>query len=123
METESSRPSLDRSRLSNAAARKMASFHPEVVSDVERAVAEHPVVVVGMVGNPHVKNVRRALEAAGVTFHYLGYGGYLSKWRERLAIKLWSGWATFPQVFVNGVLIGGEDLTVAALADGTIARK
>lgn len=101
----------------------MASFHADVVGDVERAVAEHPVVVLGMAGNPHVKNVRRALEAAGVAFHYVGYGGYLSKWRERLAIKLWSGWPTFPQVFVNGVLIGGEDLTVAALADGTIQHK
>ena len=36
------------------------------------------------------------------------------------AIKLWSGWPTFPQVFVDGTLIGGEDLTKAALADGSL---
>ncbi|MFT5930783.1 MAG: monothiol glutaredoxin, partial [Oceanospirillaceae bacterium] len=24
-----------------------------------------------------------------------------------LAIKMWSGWPTYPQVFVNGTLVGG----------------
>jgi monothiol glutaredoxin len=64
--------------------------------------------------------VRKALADAGVEATYLEYGSYFSKWRERLAIKLWSGWPTFPQVFVKGVLIGGEDLTKAALADGSL---
>lgn len=32
---------------------------------------------------------------------------------------MWSGWPTFPQVFVNGTLIGGFDDTVKALKDGT----
>jgi glutaredoxin-related protein len=117
-----SRPFLDVSRLSSGAATRLSNFHPEVVSEVERAVKESPVVVVGMSGNPHVKRVRKALEDAGIQFRYLEYGSYWAKWKERLAIKLWSGWPTFPQVFVRGVLIGGEDLTVAALADGTLKR-
>jgi glutaredoxin-related protein len=33
--------------------------------------------------------------------------------------RMWSGWPTFPQVYVNGTLIGGFDDTVAALKDGT----
>jgi monothiol glutaredoxin len=40
-------------------------------------------------------------------FEYIEHGGYLSKWKERLAIKLWSGWPTFPQVFHKGHLVGG----------------
>jgi monothiol glutaredoxin len=64
--------------------------------------------------------VRQALDAAGVAYKYLEYGSYFSKWRERLAIKLWSGWPTFPQVFVRGTLVGGEDLTKQALADGSL---
>lgn len=102
------------------AARKIAEFHPDIVREVQDAVSSHDVVVVGMAQNPHVKNVRKALTDAGVTFKYLEYGSYLSKWRERLAIKLWSGWPTFPQVFVRGALVGGEDLTKAALADGSL---
>jgi glutaredoxin-related protein len=98
----------------------MERFHASVVEEVREAIRREAVVVVGMARNPHVRNVRKALTAAGVAFTYLEYGGYLSRWRERLAIKLWTGWPTFPQVFVRGVLIGGEDLTLAALADGSL---
>ena len=27
--------------------------------------------------------------------------------RERLAIKMWSGWPTYPQIFIKGTLVGG----------------
>lgn len=78
---------------------------------MESALAVHPVVVVGMATNPFVARARRALRSAGIQHHYLGYGGYLSQWRRRNALKMWSGWPTFPMVFVRGMLIGGaEDL-------------
>lgn len=113
---------LPRTRISDPALDKMKSFHSEVIAEVERAILENAVVVVGMAQNPHVRNVRRALEEVGISFHYLEYGSYFSKWRERLAIKMFSGWPTFPQVFVRGTLIGGEDLTKAAIADGSLQR-
>jgi monothiol glutaredoxin len=111
------------SRIAPEVAAKMVAFHPEVVREVEAAVQRDPVVVVGMAQNPHVRNVRRALTEAKIAFTYLQYGSYLSEWRKRLAIKLWSGWPTFPQVFVRGVLIGGEDLTKAAIADGSLGAR
>ncbi|MDB4937788.1 MAG: Glutaredoxin-related protein [Labilithrix sp.] len=114
------RPVLDPRRIAPAAAEKLQTFHADVVAEVASAVEKHAVVVVGMAQNPHVKNVRKALTAAGIEFEYLEYGSYFSEWKKRLAIKQWSGWPTFPQVFVRGVLIGGEDLTKAALADGTL---
>jgi monothiol glutaredoxin len=110
-------------RVAPDAAARMAAFHPEVVREVRDAIAASPLVVVGMAQNPHVKNVRKALTEAGLEFAYLEYGSYLSKWKERLAIKLWSGWPTFPQVFVKGELLGGEDLTIAAIADGSLKKK
>jgi glutaredoxin-related protein len=114
------RPSLEKASIAPAALAAMQGFHTAIVREVEEAIGRDPVVVVGMAQNPHVKNVRRALDEAGVTYTYLEYGSYFSKWKERLAIKLWSGWPTFPQVFVRGTLIGGEDLTKAALADGSL---
>ncbi len=117
-----SRPILEPSRLAPAVAEKI-SLHTEVIDEIAKAIDAHPIVVVGMAQNPHVKNVRKALTDAGLTFHYLEYGSYLSAWRKRLAIKQWSGWPTFPQVFVRGILIGGEDLTLAALADGTLRAR
>jgi glutaredoxin-related protein len=117
------RPLLDPTRIAPEAAARLQSFHAEVVGAVAAAVEKHPVVVVGMAQNPHVKNVRKALTEAGIAFEYLEYGSYLSAWKERLAIKLWSGWPTFPQVFVRGALLGGEDLTKAALADGSLKSR
>lgn len=116
------RPLLERAHVAPEAQRQMASFHADVVREVERAVADAPVVVVGMAQNVHVKNVRKALQRAGIELRYLEYGSYFSGWKKRLAIKLWSGWPTFPQVFVRGVLLGGERLTIAAIADGSLQR-
>lgn len=114
---------LDPARIHPAATEKMNSRHAEIVREVEEAIAKHAVVVVGMAQNPHVKNVRRALAEAGIAFEYLEYGSYVSGWARRLAIKLWSGWPTFPQVFVRGTLIGGADLTRAAIADGSLRAR
>jgi monothiol glutaredoxin len=114
------RPQLPQSSVAAAALTAMESFHADVVREVQECVQRDRVVVVGMTQNPHVRGVRRALDQAGVTYTYLEYGSYLSKWRERLAIKLWSGWPTFPQVFLNGSLLGGETLTKTALADGSL---
>ena len=117
------RPQLDPARIARPALEKMEAFHADVVREVEDAVRSHDVVVVGMAQNPFVKKARRALEEAGVAFHYLEYGSYVSEWKKRLAIKLWSGWPTFPQVFVKGELVGGEELTKAAIASGELAAK
>ena len=114
------RPRLPEESIAGAALSRMEAYHAAVVREVRESVARERVVVVGMAQNPHVRNVRRALAEAGVAYTYLEYGSYLSRWRDRLAIKLWSGWPTFPQVFVNGILIGGDDLTRAALADGSL---
>ncbi len=98
----------------------LTTKHADVVVEVKAAIAKSPIVVVGMAQNPHVKRVRKALSEAGFQFTYLEYGSYLSQWGKRLAIKIWSGWRTFPQVFVNGVLLGGADLTQAAIESGKL---
>ena len=105
-----------------AVVEKQSKFHADVVAEVQSAVVKHPVVVVGMAQNPHVKQARRFFEAKGVKFEYLEYGSYLSKWKERLAIKMWSGWPTFPQVYVHGVLLGGHSDILALDKTGELDR-
>jgi len=101
------RPILDEAALHPAIRAKVAGLHQDIVREVQAALAAHPVVVVGMRQNQVVKQARRSLGAAGIAFHYLEYGSYFSEWRRRNALKMWTGWPTFPMVFVNGVLIGG----------------
>lgn len=115
-----SRTILGSENVDTEALSQITSFHANVVNEVSSAVASNKVVVVGMKQNPVVKKARKALEEAGVEFKYLEYGSYMKGWKPRLAIKLWSGWPTYPQVFVNGKLIGGCQETVKALAAGKI---
>lgn len=101
---------------------QVASHQRAVVDEVQAAVATHAVVVVGMATNPFVKKARRALDAAGVAHHDLNYGGYLSRWRERNALKMWTGWPTLPMVFVRGTLVGGANDLQRLLASGELDR-
>ena len=107
-------------KLSPFAHDHLNTFHASVLSEIQEAIKQHDVVVVGMFLNPHVYMAQKALKDAHISYHYLQYGGYLSKWKPRLAIKMWSGWPTFPQVFVKGTLIGGNTRTRKALQEGYI---
>ncbi len=117
------RPVLDHDARSPAVAEKISKFHREVIDEAQSTIDRSAVVVVGMAQNPFVKRARKALADAGIEFEYLEYGSYFGGWKPRLALKMWSGWPTFPQVFVRGVLIGGADETVAALADGSLRER
>lgn len=98
---------LSNDKIHSAALSAMASFHPEAVTEIESAIAKHEWVVVGMAQNPVVTKARKVLGAQNIQFHYIEHGSYFSGWKFRLAIKLWSGWPTFPQVFHKSILIGG----------------
>ena len=117
------RPLLSSEKIDPSALEYMAGYHRQTMEEVATTIAAHRIVVIGMAQNPFVKKARKALEKAGADFRYLEYGSYLSMWKPRLAIKMWSGWPTFPQVFVDGVLIGGYAETVAAVADGSIPLR
>lgn len=103
----SQRMTLNENNVHPEALKTISNFHADVVNEVAKAVSSKKVVVVGMAQNPFVKKARKALTAAGMPFEYLEYGNYFSKWKARLAIKLWSGWPTYPQVFIDGKLLGG----------------
>jgi monothiol glutaredoxin len=102
---------LDESQIHPAVRERVASHQAALVQEVQAAIRRHPVVVVGMAQNPYPRKARKALDAAGVPYHYMAYGSYLSDWRRRNALKMWTGWPTLPMVFVRGTLVGGaEDL-------------
>ena len=98
---------LEESRIHPAIRDKVSASQGSIVQEVQAAVAAHAVVVVGMRANPFPRKARKALDAAQVPHHYLEYGSYLSLWRERAALKMWTGWPTLPMVFVRGTLVGG----------------
>lgn len=95
----------------------VAGLHADLVAQAQAAIAAHAVVVLGQRGNPFVRRARRLLDRLGVPHHDIDHGGYLSQWRRRNALKMWTGWPTFPMVFVHGMLVGGaQDLERLAAA-------
>ena len=102
------RPILAVERIATPALEAMNFFNATTRQEVEKCVSENTWVVVGMAQNVVVKKARKNLAEAKIDFKYLEYGSYVTGWKKRLAIKLWSGWPTFPQVFYQGNLIGGN---------------
>lgn len=117
-----SRPVLPESRIHAAIRATVAGHHAETVAAVQAACERHALVVVGMAGNPFCAKARRQLDAAGLAFEYIGIGSYVGQWRQRTALKMWSGWPTLPMVFVKGMLVGGADDLAALLASGELRR-
>jgi monothiol glutaredoxin len=113
---------LDESRLHPAIRDRVANRHADIVHNVQAAAASNAVLVVGMAGNPHCRRARRTLDAAGIAHQYLEFGSYFGGWRRRNALKMWSGWPTFPMVFVRGVLVGGADETARLVETGELKR-
>lgn len=113
---------LSEDRLHPAIRAQVASLHADVVQEVLRAVAAHPVVVVGMAQNPFPKRARRALDRAGIAHFDLDFGSYFSQWRRRNALKMWTGWPTFPMVFVRGQMVGGAQDLDKLIASGELQR-
>jgi monothiol glutaredoxin len=113
---------LDEARIHPDIRAKIAGNHADIVREVEAAVAANDVVVVGMKQNPMPRRARKALDAQGIRYAYLEYGSYFNTWRRRNALKMWTGWATFPMIFVKGVLIGGATDLERLIDSGELAR-
>lgn len=117
-----SRPILSESNIHPAIRERIASHQQAIVREVQAAVARHAVVVVGMGINPFPKKACKALDAASVAYEYLEYGNYLNSWRQRNALKMWTGWPTFPMVFVKGTLVGGASDLIKLISSGELKK-
>jgi glutaredoxin-related protein len=116
------RPILDEAYIHPAIRARVAGHQQTIVEEVIRAIRSHEVVVVGMSMNPFPARARKALDAIGQPYTYLEYGNYLEGWRRRTALKMWTGWPTFPMIFVRGTLVGGYS-DLRALIDSGELRK
>lgn len=101
---------------------KIAGYQHDLIAEVRGAIESNDVVVVGMAQNPHVKKARDLLRQRDVPFAYLEYGSYVSTWRRRLALKMWTGWPTFPMVFVKGTFVGGNEDLARLAESGELDR-
>ena len=98
---------LDAAHIHPAIQQTIADSNVDIILEVQDAIAKNAVVVVGMAQNPVQKKARKTLDGLGVNYAYLEYGSYFKLWYRRNALKMWTGWPSFPMIFVKGTLIGG----------------
>ena len=98
---------------------------PELKEKVEQLIAEHPVLLF-MKGTPEQPRcgfsmrVVQTLDALGVEYGALDVLPALEPLRE--ATGEISDWRTFPQLYVNGELVGGADIVEEMYASGELAQ-
>ena len=98
---------LEESRIHSAIRDKIANHHADIVAEVEAAIAKHHVVVVAWRRTPCQRKRKCSMPQASRTT--IWNTGALNNWRRRNALKMWTGWPTFPMVFVDHVLVGGAE--------------
>jgi glutaredoxin-related protein len=113
---------LDESLIHPAIRETVSALNAGIVQEVQDAIAANAVVVVGMRQNPMPRYARKVLDNDGIAYKYLEYGSYLSGWRRRTALKMWTGWPTFPMVFVKGTLVGGAQDLARLHASGELKK-
>ena len=113
---------LDEAHIDTAIRERIANYRVELVREVQAAAAANDIVIVGMKQNPFPRKAMKLLDARRIPYTYLEYGSYLSQWRRRLSLKMWTGWPTFPMVFVKGVLVGGAGDLEILLNKGELAK-
>ena len=111
---------LDATKIHPKALNIIETNHADIVAEVQEAISDNALVIVGMAQNPAPKRARKVLDEIGIDYRYLEYGNYFKEWRRRNALKMWTGWPTFPMVFVNGTLIGGSSDMRALIETGEL---
>ena len=95
-----------------------------VMDRIKAEVEGHPVVLF-MKGTPQFpmcgfsSRTVQALKACKASFHHVNV---LEDPEVRANLPRYSNWPTFPQLFVNGELIGGCDITLELHEKGELQR-
>jgi monothiol glutaredoxin len=97
----------------------------ELREQIERVISDEPVALF-MKGTPQMVmcgNSFRALEALRAAGAPVTAVDILPDPAIRRELSAVSGWPTIPQVFINGELIGGADITEELAESGELEQK
>ena len=96
----------------------------DVLERIQKQVDENPIVIY-MKGTPQMPScgfssrTAQALQGCGVEFAYVNV---LADPEIFENLPRFADWPTFPQVYINGELIGGCDITLELHASGELKK-
>lgn len=96
----------------------------DVIERIKSQLSSNPVMLY-MKGTPDFPQCGfsaaavRALSAAGATFNHVNI---FEDPELREALKQYSNWPTYPQLYINGELIGGSDIILEMYNSGELQK-
>lgn len=96
----------------------------EIMDEIKQTVEANPVLLF-MKGSPDFPQcgfsmkTAQALKECGVEF---GFVDVLAQPEMRQNLPQFSNWPTFPQVFINGELVGGCDIVMDLYEKGELQK-
>ena len=96
----------------------------DIIEQLKITIAENPILLF-MKGSPEAPQCGfsmrtvEALKGCGVQFAYVDI---LSNPEVRKSLPRVSNWPTFPQLFINGELVGGCDITLELYQSGELQQ-
>ncbi len=96
----------------------------DIMGRIKHTIESHPIVLY-MKGTPQFplcgfsSRTVQALVSSGATFHHVNV---LEDPEVRANLPRFANWPTFPQLFINGELIGGCDITLELFEQGELQR-
>lgn len=96
----------------------------DVNDRIKDMLAKHPVLLF-MKGTPDFPQCGfsaaavRALQAAEAPFSHVNI---FEEPELREALKTYSNWPTYPQLYINGELVGGSDIVVEMYKNGELQQ-
>ncbi len=96
----------------------------DVMDRIKKSVEENPVMIF-MKGEPKMpmcgfsSQAAQALMSCGKEF---GYCNVIADPEVMANLPKFADWPTFPQVYINGELIGGADITVELYQSGELQK-
>jgi monothiol glutaredoxin len=96
----------------------------DVIERIKSQLSSNPVMLY-MKGTPDFPQCGfsaaavRALSAAGASF---GHVNIFEDPELREALKQYSNWPTYPQLYINGELIGGSDIIIEMYNSGELQK-
>jgi monothiol glutaredoxin len=96
----------------------------EIMERIDKAVKDHPVIIF-MKGSPQMpqcgysSRAAQALMACGEEFAHVNV---LADPEVFENLPRYANWPTFPQIYINGELIGGCDITLELYQKGELQK-
>lgn len=96
----------------------------DTIEKIKKQIAENPILLY-MKGNPKMPQCGfsaravQCIEACGVDFASVDV---LANPDIRQTLPQYADWPTFPQLYVNGELIGGSDIIAEMYSEGELEK-